>query len=114
IDTLREKQQSMEIEKTRSEEQLKAAQKSLIEERTSFTNLKNEMENTFKSLAGDVLKDSNKNFLDLATDKFDAKQKAIDTLLDPVKLTLEKLDQKTQQLEVKREAHMKSWASSSY
>jgi len=96
---LREEKGALESEKTRSEEQLKAAQQSLAD----LTRVKEEMENAFKALAADALQNTNRQFLALATEKFEAKQQAIDTLLQPVKLTLDKLEAQTQQLEVKRE-----------
>ena len=49
IQRLRVEQKSTEMEKTRSEEQLKAAQQSLAD----LTRVKEEMENTFKALAAD-------------------------------------------------------------
>jgi len=104
---LREEQKSAEIEKTRAEEQLKAAQLLLVEERASFTQLKGEMKgemkDAFTTLASDSLEATNKRFLTLANEKFDAKQEAIDTLLKPVKETLVKLDEQTRHLESKRE-----------
>ena len=96
---LRDEKAALETGKTRSEEQLKAAQQSLAD----LTRVKEEMENAFKALAADALQNTNKQFLALATEKFEAKQQAIDTLLQPVKLTLDKLEAQTQQLEVKRE-----------
>jgi DNA recombination protein RmuC len=107
IRSLRETQKSMEMEKTRSEERLNAAQRSLADERASFTNLKNEMEKTFTALAASALKNANDQFLGQANRQFDSKQQAIDTLLTPVKVTLEKLDQQTRDLEVKREGAYK-------
>ncbi len=96
---LREEKGALESEKTRSEEQLKAAQQSLAD----LTRIKEEMENAFKALAADALRGANEQFLGLANTQFDAKHEAIDTLLKPVKETLGKLEAQTQQLEVKRE-----------
>ena len=107
IQGLREEKAALEMGKTRSEEQLKAAQQTLADERASFTSLKEEMKDTFTALAADSLKSANKQFLELATDKFDAKQQAIDTLLKPVKETLVKLDEQTRHLESKREGAYK-------
>jgi DNA recombination protein RmuC len=93
----------MEKEKVRSEEQLKAAQQSLADERTLFARVKDEMKTTFTALAADSLENANTQFLGMATDKFNAKQEAIDTLLQPVKEKLIELSTQTQELEVKRE-----------
>lgn len=101
--SLRERNSALETEKARSDEQLKAAQQSLLSERAALTQAKEELTNTFKALAADALRNSNQQFLASATEKFDAKEKAIDTLLQPVKKTLEDLNKQTQQLEVKRE-----------
>lgn len=107
IRTLREQQNAMEIEKTRSEEQLKAAQQSLAEERALFLRMQEEMGNKFKSLAGDVLKDSNREFLGIANRDLSAKEASINNLLQPLKETLAKLDDQTRQLESKREGAYK-------
>ena len=96
---LRETKGTMESGKTRAEEQFKAAQQSLAD----LTRIKTEMENAFKALAADALKGANEQFLGLANRQFDAKQQSIDALLQPVKETLGKLNDQTQQLEVKRE-----------
>jgi DNA recombination protein RmuC len=100
---LREEKSALEIAKTQAEAQLQAAQQSLAEERASFMRMKAEMKDSFAALAADSLESANKRFLELATDKFEAKQQAIDTLLQPVKETLVKLDEQTRELEVKRE-----------
>lgn len=100
---LREDKSALEIAKTQAEAQLNAALQSLAEERASFTRVKAEMKDSFTALAADSLESANKRFLELATDKFEAKQEAIDGLLKPVKETLVKLDEQTRDLEVKRE-----------
>ncbi len=99
IQRLRVEQKSTETEKTRSEEQLKAAQQSLAD----LTRVKGEMENAFKALAADALKNANEQFLGQANIQFEAKHQAINTLLQPVKETLVKLDEQTRTLESKRE-----------
>ena len=100
---LREEKSALEMEKTRSEEQLKAAQQTLA----VLAQARNDLADTFKALAADALQNTNKQFLALATEKFDAKQQAIDTLLKPVKETLVKLDEQTRHLESKREGAYK-------
>lgn len=104
---LRAKQSSTEIEKARSETELESARQSLTEERASFNQLKNDMEKAFSALAADSLRSNNRQFLDLANEKFEAKEHAINTLLKPVKETLDTLNVQTQQLEVKREGAYK-------
>lgn len=103
LQRLRVEQKSTEMEKIRSEEQLKASQQSLAEERASLAKARAELTDAFRALAADTLQNANQQFLQLATEKFDAKQEAIDTLLQPVKVTLDKLNEQTQKLEVIRE-----------
>ena len=101
--TLRELHNALELGKARADEQLKAAQLSLASERAALTQAKEELTNTFKALAAEALHNCNQQFLASATEKFDAKHLAIDTLLQPVKKTLEELHKHNQHLEVKRE-----------
>jgi DNA recombination protein RmuC len=107
VEPLRSKYTELSMEITRAEEQLKAGQQSLADERASFTRVKEEMENTFTALAAKSLKSTNEQFLVLAAEKFDAKQRAIDTLLQPMQQTLQSLSAQAQQLEVKREGAYK-------
>ncbi|MGC9293289.1 MAG: DNA recombination protein RmuC [Acidobacteriaceae bacterium] len=100
---LREEKSALEKEKTQTSAQLKAAQQSLENDRALLDQAKKDLTDTFKALAAETLQGANKQFLGLATEKFDAKQQAIDSLLQPVKETLGKLNEQTQQLEVKRE-----------
>ncbi len=103
LESLGKEKSALEMEKTRSEEQLKAAQQSLANERKMLDDAQKKLTDTFDALAAKALKNANEQFLGQATEKFDAKQQAIDTLLKPVKETLDKLNDQTQQLEVKRE-----------
>jgi DNA recombination protein RmuC len=103
IQGLRKEKDALEKGKTRSEEQLKAAQQALV----VLAQARNDLADTFKALAADALQNTNKQFLALATEKFEAKQQAIDTLLKPVKETLVKLDEQTRHLESKREGAYK-------
>ena len=107
LETLRSQCSALTTEATRSSEQLKAAQVSLENDRVLLAQTREELTNTFKALAADALQNTNKQFLALATEKFDAKQQAIDTLLKPVKETLVKLDEQTRHLESKREGAYK-------
>lgn len=82
IQRLRAEQRSTEMEKTRSEEQLKAAQQSLADERVSFAGLKQEMEKTFRSLAGEILDQKTKSFSE-------GSQKELGTLLSPLRTQID-------------------------
>ncbi len=100
---LRDEKARLEKETTQSNTRLEAAQQSLVSERELLAQSKKDLKDAFTALAADALRNNNKQFLESATEKFDAKQQAIDTLLQPVKKTLEDLTKQTQQLEVKRE-----------
>ncbi|MHB1673865.1 MAG: DNA recombination protein RmuC [Acidobacteriaceae bacterium] len=82
----------------RAQEQLKAGQAALVSERDA----RSQLTDVFKLTANEVLETSNSQFLKRANHEFDTKQQAIDTLLQPVKETLKKLETQTQQLETER------------
>ncbi|MGO8719531.1 MAG: DNA recombination protein RmuC [Acidobacteriaceae bacterium] len=81
---------ALQMESTQSSEQLKAAQQSLVDERASFASLKQEMENTFKLLAGDILEEKSKSFSA-------GSQKELGTLLGPLKTQIEEFRKKVEQ-----------------
>ena len=101
--TLRGQVTTLTTDATRLSEQMKAAQQSLENDRTLLAQTRQELTDTFKALAAETLQSNNEQFLGLANRQFDAKQESIDKLLQPVKETLGKLNEQTQQLEVKRE-----------
>src|SRR5258706_150134 len=95
---------------------LELAQRSAaFEERARMMgNTKQALENAFKSLSADALKDNNAAFLNLAKASLgefqqvakgdlERRQQAIDALVGPVKESLEKVDQKIHALERVRE-----------
>ena len=100
---LREQVSAAEQKVARAEAQAEAAQQAIANERKLLDEAQKKLTDTFKALATEALTGSQKQFLTLATEKLEAKQQAIDTLLKPVKETLGKLQEQTQQLEVKRE-----------
>lgn len=94
------------------EARLTAEQESLKQARLS-------LETTFRSAASQVLKDNSDAFLQLvrleldkqqqaAGNQLEQKEKSIEDLLKPVRETLDKLQQNTQQLEVTREGAYQS------
>jgi len=98
---------ALSVEKARLEERLTAEQESLKQARVT-------LEETFRSAASRVLKENSESFLQLARqelgkqqqasgNQLDQKEKAIENLLKPVRETLDKLQQSTQDLEIKRE-----------
>ncbi len=101
--TLREQLSAAEQKVARAEAQAEAAQQAIANERKLLNEAQAKLADAFKALAADALKNANEQFLGQANRQFNAKQEAIDTLLKPVKETLGKLQEQTQQLEVKRE-----------
>lgn len=87
---LREQVDALQTEATQSSEQLKAAHQSLENERASFTRQKGEMENTFKTLASDILEKNSKNFAE-------GSQKDLGALLNPLKTQIEEFRNKVEQ-----------------
>ncbi|MES2221251.1 MAG: DNA recombination protein RmuC [Acidobacteriota bacterium] len=103
LEQLRSHCAALATEIARAQEQLKAGQAALVNERELLTAMGKQLKDEFKLTANAVLEESNTQFLGLANRQFATKQEAIDALLNPVKETLGKLNQQTQQLEVKRE-----------
>lgn len=64
---------------------------------------KAELLESFKSLSYDVMERSSKSFLDLAGTHLDAKQKSIETVLDPIKEVMKQLDTQQREMERRRE-----------
>lgn len=98
--------------KARLEERLTAEQEALKQARAS-------LEENFRSTASRVLNENSQAFLQLARlelgrqqqtagNQLDQKEQAIENLLKPVRETLDKLQQGTQELEVKREGAYQS------
>ena len=93
----------------------KAAQaEALISELKQFReNARKELEDNFKALAAEALAGSSKQFLNLAEQRFatseerskaelEERKKAVETLLEPLNLTLKSLDHKSQDMEKAR------------
>ena len=91
----------------------------LSAERQALEQARATLKDSFDSLAAKALQDNNRNFLALAqlelgkqqsfaTQTLESKEKAIETLLKPVGLALEKLQSTTQELEVRREGAYQS------
>jgi DNA recombination protein RmuC len=102
METLRGQSVVLTTEAARAEAQLKAAQESLASERELLAAAETRLTDTFKSLAGDVLKENNAQFLGLANREFSAKEASIEKLLSPVRETLDKVEKQTQGLETER------------
>ncbi len=76
-------------------------------------NARKELEDSFKALAAEALTGSSKQFLNLAEQRFatseerskaelEKRKKAVETLLEPLQVTLKSLDQKSQEMEKAR------------
>jgi DNA recombination protein RmuC len=106
----RERNVALESRQAGLEASLAAEKQSLEREREAFQQSRTQLVETFQNLAGQTLGDARRQL----SDDFERKQKlsgellaqkeaAIDTLLQPVKESLAKLEAQSQQLEVKRE-----------
>ncbi len=95
--------------------QLEAQQAAMAEKSRSFEQAQRQFEATFKSLAGDVLKASTSEFLKLAetnfkalhhkaSSEFEQREKAVESMVKPIRETLEKTDQQIRSMEKDREA----------
>ncbi|MEX0331279.1 MAG: DNA recombination protein RmuC [Puniceicoccaceae bacterium] len=97
-------------EQTRRELEAKAAEERL----TELKELREKFETTFKALSADALKQSSEQFLELAKSNFsrlqegakgelEKRQQAINELVNPLRKSLEQVDDKIQKLEKARE-----------
>jgi len=92
----------MEAEQVANQEKIRVMQEARVE-----------LENSFKALAGSALKDSNDQFLKLASATFerfqqqakgdlDLRHQSIDDMVKPIKASLDKVDEKIQAIETTR------------
>jgi DNA recombination protein RmuC len=102
LGNLRRQCAELTMEATRIQEQLKAGQAALVSERELLTAAREKLTDTFKSLAGDILRENNAQFLGIANRELSAKEESIEKLLSPVRETLGKMEVQTQQLETRR------------
>ena len=112
LELARKEASTLGVENARLGERLTAEHESLKQARVT-------LEDTFRSAASRVLNENSQAFLQLARqelgrqqqtseNQLGQKEKAIETLLKPVRETLDKLQQGTQELEVRREGAYKS------
>ena len=99
--------------KARAESALEAERKTSNEKIELVTRASEELRNAFKAMAADALKSNNSSFLVVAEETLkrfqsqakgdlDARQKAVADLVAPVRDSLNKVDEKIQQMEVAR------------
>ena len=74
LEQLRSQCAALATEIARTQEQLKSGQAALISERELLTQARDKLTDTFKSLAGDILKENNAQFLGLANRELSAKE----------------------------------------
>lgn len=65
--------------------------------------MKRQMQDSFKAITFDVLEQNAKSFLQLAGNDLEGRQKAIETLLEPLKVTMKQLDDQQREMEKRRE-----------
>ncbi len=102
LGNLRRQCAELTTEAARVQEQLKAGSAALMSERELLTAAREKLTDAFKSLAGDILKENNAQFLGVANRELSAKEESIEKLLSPVRETLTKMEAQTQQLETRR------------
>jgi DNA recombination protein RmuC len=99
--------------KVRAESALEAERKTSNEKIELVTHASEELRNAFKAMASDALKSNNLSFLTLAKESLerfqteakgdlDARQRAVADMVAPVRDSLNKVDEKIQQMEVAR------------
>jgi DNA recombination protein RmuC len=99
--------------KARLESALEAERKTSNEKVELVTRASEELRNAFKAMASDALESNNLSFLTLAKERLerfqieakgdlDARQKAVADMVSPVRDSLNKVDEKIQQMEVAR------------
>ncbi|MGB9283048.1 MAG: DNA recombination protein RmuC, partial [Candidatus Sulfotelmatobacter sp.] len=99
--------------KARLESALEAERKTSNEKIELVTRASEELRNAFKAMAADALKSNNSSFLVIAEETLkrfqsqakgdlEARQKAVADMVAPVRESLDKVDEKIQQLEVAR------------
>jgi len=104
-----------ELERTvaTGEERLAAAQRAVEEQRRFLLESRRELQDAFRSLAGEALRGSSEQFLTLAEQRLgaarsdaradlDERRQAVEALLEPLRETLGRLDQRTAALETAR------------
>ncbi len=117
FDTLREKLSVAEQEKAAALARNVEIEKYVAEQKKTLDEAQVRLTDTFKSLAADALKDSNKSFLDLANEKFaklksesesdlKAREKAVENLVNPLSKALEEYQKESQAIAEKHSKEM--------
>ncbi len=107
LSTLRE-------ENTRVSTQLESERQATEEKLRAFETARSQLEDSFKALAGDIMKSSSSEFLKLAetrfkalheqsSNEFEKREKAVENLVKPIRETLDKTDQQIRKMEEERQ-----------
>jgi DNA recombination protein RmuC len=113
VDELAAARGDLERKMATAEEKVRAAHEQLEEQKGFIESSHKQLEDAFKALASDALEGSSKQFLKLAEQRWETtreeasgelekRKAAIETLLEPLKLTLKSLDEKTGIMEKER------------
>ncbi len=101
-------------ENVRLTAQLESERRATEEKLRAFENARSQLEDSFKALAGDIMKSSSSEFLKLAETRFKAlheqsshefekREKAVENLVRPIRETLDKTDQQIRKMEEDRQ-----------
>lgn len=113
LSRLLEGQRSLLEGRARLEAALESERKASVEKIELLTRAGEELQNAFKALAADALKSNNLSFLQIAQETLkrfqseaksdlDARKKAVEDLVTPVRESLEKVDEQIQEMEIAR------------
>ena len=114
IERLKEEMREAEIKATQLNAELSAAKETIELERRTFSEGRNQLQDTFKSLAAHALEGNSKQFIELARqslereslknkNELDKKQMAIDELVKPLKNSLEGYQNQVNEMEKSRQ-----------
>lgn len=113
LETARLRLSEIENQKSKIENDLAAERASAAEKISALTDAHERLTNSFKALSADALRSNNQSFLELAretfgklhqqsADELGKRQQAIDSLVKPLKESLEKVDAKIGEIEKAR------------
>ncbi|TCK18061.1 DNA recombination protein RmuC [Thiogranum longum] len=105
---------ALKEENVRVTAQLESERRVMEEKLRSFETARTQLEDSFKALAGDIMKSSSSEFLKLAetrfralheqsSNEFDKREKAVENLVKPIRETLDKTDQQIRKMEEERQ-----------
>ncbi|HHJ14190.1 MAG TPA: DNA recombination protein RmuC [Gammaproteobacteria bacterium] len=103
-------------ENARLAQQIEGERRAAAETTRAFETAREQLEASFKALAADVMKASSSEFLKLAETRFqtlqekagsefEKREKAVESLVRPIRETLEKTDQQIRRMETERQKH---------